>query len=103
MSNKTLTICNEQKAKEIAEYLNQPNGSNSLLECHQAAMAMAKWKDQQHTELEELVLSWFNHIEQLSSDRKTANGFVMDYQGCLDEIKVIAKEAQEYLKIQKDE
>lgn len=40
-------MTNEQKAKKIAEYLNQPNGSNSLLECHQAAMAMAKWKEQQ--------------------------------------------------------
>lgn len=41
------TISNEQKAREIAEYLNQPNGSNSLLECYQAAMAMAQWKDEQ--------------------------------------------------------
>ena len=40
-------MTNEEKAKEIAEYLNQPNGSNSLLECHQAAMAMAEWKEQQ--------------------------------------------------------
>ena len=40
-------MTNEEKVMEIAEYLNQPNGSNSLLECHQAAMAMAKWKDEQ--------------------------------------------------------
>ena len=45
MSNKTLTT--EEKAKEIAESLNKPNGSNCLVPCHQAAMAMAKWKEEQ--------------------------------------------------------
>lgn len=38
---------NEKKAKQIAEYLNKPNGSNCLVPCHQAAMAMANWKDEQ--------------------------------------------------------
>ena len=41
-------MTNEEKARKIAEYLNQPNGSDSLLECHQAAMLMAKWKDEQY-------------------------------------------------------
>lgn len=50
------TISNEQKAKEIAKYLNQPNGSNSLLECHQAAMAMAEWKDEQEIEFLQSLL-----------------------------------------------
>jgi hypothetical protein len=43
-------MTNEQKAREIAEYLNQSNGSNSLLECHQAAMAIAQYKDEQEIE-----------------------------------------------------
>ena len=50
-------LTNEEKAREIAEYLNQPNGSNSLLECHQAAMAMAEWKDEQH---EQEKREWLN-------------------------------------------
>jgi len=33
----------EQKVREIAEFLNKPNGSNCLLPCHQAAMTMANW------------------------------------------------------------
>lgn len=33
----------EEKAKKIAEFFNMPNGSNCLLPCHQAAMAMAEW------------------------------------------------------------
>lgn len=41
-------MTNEQKAKEIAEYLNQPNGSNSLLQCHQAALYAMQWKDEEH-------------------------------------------------------
>ena len=46
-------ISNEQKAMEIAEYLNQPNGSNSLLECHQAAIQAMQWKDEQHAKEKE--------------------------------------------------
>lgn len=64
---------------------------------------MAEWKDEQYNDTKKLVLKWLNHIEQLAFDRKTGNGFVMNFQDCLDEIKVIAKDAQEYLKIETDE
>ena len=40
-------MTNEEKAKEIAEYINKPNGSNCLVQCHQAAMAMANYKERQ--------------------------------------------------------
>lgn len=48
-------------------------------------------------ELKELIIEWFSHIEQMATDRKTANGYVMDYQECLDEIKVLAKNSREYV------
>ena len=35
-------------------------------------------------ELKELIIEWFSHIEQMATDRKTANGDVMDYQDCLE-------------------
>lgn len=40
----------EEKATKIAESLNKANGSNCLLPCHQAAIVMAKWKEQQMIE-----------------------------------------------------
>lgn len=40
-------MTNEEKATKIAESLNKANGSNCLLPCHQAAIAMAEWKDSQ--------------------------------------------------------
>lgn len=43
-------MTNREKANEIAEFLNQANGSNCLLPCHQAAVAMAEWKDKQFDE-----------------------------------------------------
>jgi len=49
-------------------------------------------------EQKELILSWFNHIEQMATDRKTLNNVVMDFQSCLDEIRVLAKNSQEYIK-----
>lgn len=48
-------------------------------------------------ELKELIIEWFSHIEQMSTDRKTANGDVMDYQDCLDEIKVLAKNSKDFV------
>jgi hypothetical protein len=45
-----------------------------------------------------LILEWFAHIEQLATDRKTQNGYVMTPQDTLDEIKVLAKNSQEYIK-----
>ena len=67
MSNKQKIMSNKQKAREIAEYLNQPNGSNSLLQCHQAAMAMAEWKDKQFKKekerwIEKSAIWIMNHI-----------------------------------------
>ena len=48
-------------------------------------------------ELKELIIEWFSHIEQMATDRKTANGYVMDYQDCLDEIKVLAINSREFV------
>ena len=49
-------------------------------------------------ETKELILYWFNHIEQMATDRKTLNGYTMDFQDCLDEIRALAKNSQEYIK-----
>lgn len=48
-------ITNEQKAQEIANdetlYGEDPDENSKIEECYIAAMAMAKWKDKQFTEL----------------------------------------------------
>ena len=46
-----------------------------------------------------LIIKWFDHIEQLATDRKTVNGFVMDKQETLNEIKCLAKQSKEYVEI----
>jgi hypothetical protein len=46
-----------------------------------------------------LIVKWFEHIEQLATDRKTQNGFVMEYQDTLDEIKCLAKRSKEYVEM----
>ena len=46
-----------------------------------------------------LIFGWFEHIEQLATDRKTLNGFVMEYQETLDEIKCLAKRSKEYVEM----
>jgi hypothetical protein len=46
----------------------------------------------------DLILEWFAHIEQMATDRKTQNGYVMRDCDALDEIKVLAKNSQEYIK-----
>jgi hypothetical protein len=46
-----------------------------------------------------LIIKWFDHIQQLATDRKTVNGFVMEYQDTLDEIKCLAKQSKEYVKM----
>lgn len=48
-------------------------------------------------ELKELIIEWFSHIEQMATDRKTLNGYVMNYQGCLEEIRRIAKNSREFV------
>lgn len=45
----------------------------------------------------ELAIGWFKHIQQLATDRKTCNGYKMSFQETLNEIKVLAKSAIEYL------
>lgn len=46
-----------------------------------------------------MVIGWFEHIEQMATDRKTLNGFVMDYQETLEEIKCLSKQSKEYVKM----
>lgn len=46
-----------------------------------------------------LIVKWFEHIEQLATDRKTQNGFIMEYQDTLDEIKCLAKRSKEYVEM----
>lgn len=46
----------------------------------------------------DLILEWFAHIEQMATDRKTQNGYVMRDSDALDEIKVLAKNSQEYIR-----
>lgn len=43
------------------------------------------------------IVSWLEHIEQIASDRKTANGFVMTDRAALDEIKVLCKDSIFYI------
>lgn len=52
-----------------------------------------------NNELKDLVLTWFAHIEQMATDRKTGTGYVMQYQDCLDEIKCLAKNSQEFINL----
>ena len=44
-----------------------------------------------------LVAGWFEHIEQLATDRKTANGYVMSMSDTLDEIRCLAKDSRWYM------
>lgn len=48
-------------------------------------------------EEKDLIVSWFNHIEQMATDRKTLNGAVMEPMEALDEIKVLAKNSAEFI------
>ena len=48
-------------------------------------------------ELKALIIEWFSHIEQMATDRKTLNGYVMNYQGCLEKIRRIAKDSREFV------
>ena len=48
-------------------------------------------------EEKDLIISWFNHIEQMATDRKTLNGAVMEPMETLDEIKVLAKDSVEVI------
>ena len=43
------------------------------------------------------IVSWFDHIEQMATDRKTLNGAVMEPMHALDEIKALAKNSAEFI------
>lgn len=45
----------------------------------------------------DLLIRWFKRIAQMAEDRKTRDGHIMDDAECLDEIKVLAKEAYEFI------
>ena len=47
----------------------------------------------------ELVIQWFRTIMQIANDRKNANGFIMKDSDALLNIKILAKDAIEYLRI----
>lgn len=45
----------------------------------------------------ELVLKWLDSIIEMAGTRKTANGVTMCAEDTLEEIKVLAKDAKEYI------
>ena len=47
----------------------------------------------------ELIIGWFEHIAQIADDRKTLNGAVMEDWAALDEIKCLARNSAEFMKI----
>lgn len=47
----------------------------------------------------ELITHWFDHIAQIADDRKTANSTVMEDWAALDEIKCLAKNSSEFIKM----
>jgi len=48
-------------------------------------------------ELKALIIERLSNIEQIATDRKTPNGYVMNYQGCLEQIRRIAKDTIEFV------
>lgn len=55
-------------------------------------------KDEHMTQKQkEMIKSWFDHIKQMATDRKTLNGVVMDDAHCLDEIRALALNASEFV------
>jgi hypothetical protein len=48
-------------------------------------------------EEKDLLLHWFEHIAQLATDKKTANGVVMSDEEAFAEIAVLAKDACYYV------
>lgn len=44
-----------------------------------------------------MIKLWFDHIKQMATDRKTLNGVVMKDAFCLDEIRVLANNASEFV------
>ena len=55
-------------------------------------------KDEHMTQKQkEMIKSWFDHIKQMATDRKTLAGYVMDDAHCLDEIRALAFNASEFV------
>jgi hypothetical protein len=50
-----------------------------------------------NTEEKDLLLYWFEHIAQLATDKKTANGVVMTDEDAFAEIAALAKDACFYI------
>ena len=48
-------------------------------------------------EQKELILHWFEHVAQLATDKKTANGVVMSDEDAFAEIACLAKNACYYI------
>ena len=48
-------------------------------------------------EEKELVIYWFEHVAQLATDKKTANGVVMSDEDAFAEIASLAKNACYYV------
>lgn len=48
-------------------------------------------------EEKELILYWFEHVAQLATDKKTANGVVMSDEDTFAEIASLAKNACYYI------
>lgn len=48
-------------------------------------------------EEKELLLCWFEHVAQLATDKKTANGVVMSDEDAFAEIASLAKNACYYV------
>lgn len=44
-----------------------------------------------------LICEWFGHLEQLATDHKTQNGYVMSEQDCFDEMVVLAHNCKEFV------
>ena len=87
-----------QNAKNFA--INETGGlAIKYFPCEKGYIAGAH-SIQEHIEKEmPLIAGWFEHIAQLATDKKTANGFVMSDSDTFDEIAALAKRSQEYIKL----
>ena len=88
-------MTNVEKSREIAN--SYEDDKISVEDVVIACMGMSKWKDEQNEELNALIIKWLEHIRQLASDRKTANGHTMTKQQTLDEIRVLAEDSIFYI------
>lgn len=43
-----------------------------------------------------LLIKWLERIQEMATTKKTANGYTMSDEDCLDEIRVYTKELKEY-------